>query len=236
MSKASIVESMAQVLWAIANGYDSMADHPDDSRTYGVTPPAAVKAAKDLAELYEIVNNDDSVYEILRRTQAEKHWRRSDPKHFGWLLATSATRGATRLGARGGYRINVPEFSIWIDHGELRWEGGEHGGSEDFERNPRNPGRAAYPGDVILAGPGFDEATGAGGESIAIGDTVYVISRGFTGQLVGARVGDRANTALEVQVGGRTFMVKRTDVTKRGVAQHGTRVGRPPGVPNGRRR
>jgi hypothetical protein len=195
-----VKNGIAEAIWRHANGYSWRKPATVD------TPPAALKAADALVELYEGMNNE-TVDAMHRRFTKECKKEDTDtyPAHsFGALLAHVALR--TSRQAMIEALFEVPHFQVSLENGELAWEGG----ADDD----------TYSEHEVL---GRSHARNPSGQFTAKGERMYEDVRAE----YEAKGDPRAR-----ELAARTVYARAADGVPGLVHRHG----KPPGVPNGTRK
>jgi hypothetical protein len=144
MSQDDIVESMARTLWVSA--YASYAE--ENPRKRGVvharggqnwhdvapeTPPAAERAAGELAELFKVKNNA-SLEQLAQRARVADG-KKIDEEDFGHYLAMMAMgEGVGWWDDHKRFDLKVPRFEVMYDGRSLEWSG------ETITVQPKLPG------------------------------------------------------------------------------------------------
>lgn len=201
--REEILDGIAVEIWRQASGLDRDPTAPGERRARRLTAtPAAVKAARDLAGLYESLNSE-SVQAMNARTWAD------DPDVYGERLARGAldevprdpeSRRQRKHSARQRLvdaGVVVPWFSVHLEakadgrSHELVWEGDADEGTPvfDVEGFPRTGHRLVKPNEnkPRRRGGPFGQGRLAGDRGHRVGERVTVkkpTKGAFDGEIV----------------------------------------------------
>lgn len=139
-----IIDGMAARIWYEAYGQylaKRMGRSSPPSRRYPAPPAAASKAALDLEQLYQAVNQQSLGALFASEKEAYARWNigRADPNQFGRDLAMRALGTATPHGFETCIRF--PVFHVTFDGSDLAWHGEHDAGVAQARNPPRNPPR-----------------------------------------------------------------------------------------------